>query len=256
MEKSYDELKITDIEILENNVKSAPDTLSAQGDTTTREIKNIFDRLPELLAARFNSLVDYITGNLEYYAKAILEQQAEKLGGGDMLKSVYDTDGDGIVDNAKQLDGHGAEYFAAAEETVKKTGAAMTGMLVLAADPAESMHAATKQYVDGRITLLWSNPSPADDFAAQEVAVNLEGYAFVMVLAITGTTVTTEYLQPYITPNITGNSCRILQGFQGSTSVLTRDFVITENGISFEDNLRANALSNAHNIPALIYGIR
>jgi hypothetical protein len=31
---------------------------------------------------------------------------------GDMLKAVYDTDGDGVVDNAEQLDGHPASDFA------------------------------------------------------------------------------------------------------------------------------------------------
>lgn len=40
----------------------------------------------------------------------------ENLGAGDMLKSVYDTDGDGIVDNAEKLDGKGLDYFASKEE--------------------------------------------------------------------------------------------------------------------------------------------
>jgi hypothetical protein len=32
-------------------------------------------------------------------------------GGGDMFKSTYDIDNDGVVDDAKQLDGHAASYF-------------------------------------------------------------------------------------------------------------------------------------------------
>lgn len=43
--------------------------------------------------------------------KALAEQIANA-GGGDMLKSTYDTDNDGVVDNAKALDGHAASYFA------------------------------------------------------------------------------------------------------------------------------------------------
>lgn len=39
------------------------------------------------------------------------------LGGGDMMKATYDTNGNGIVDNAEKLDGHAADYFATAEHT-------------------------------------------------------------------------------------------------------------------------------------------
>lgn len=39
---------------------------------------------------------------------------ADGLGSGDMLKSTYDTNGNGIVDNAERLEGHAASYFAQA----------------------------------------------------------------------------------------------------------------------------------------------
>ena len=35
---------------------------------------------------------------------------------GAMSKSIYDTDDDGIVDNANALEGHGADYFAKADD--------------------------------------------------------------------------------------------------------------------------------------------
>lgn len=38
------------------------------------------------------------------------------LGGGDMLKAVYDIDGDGVVDNAAKLEGHDASYFVASSD--------------------------------------------------------------------------------------------------------------------------------------------
>lgn len=41
-----------------------------------------------------------------------VEQEIEDAGGGDMLKSTYDQNMDGIVDNASALEGHGASYFA------------------------------------------------------------------------------------------------------------------------------------------------
>lgn len=44
-----------------------------------------------------------------------LAEQIGNAGGGDMTKAVYDTDNDGVVDNAKKLDGHPADYFATPE---------------------------------------------------------------------------------------------------------------------------------------------
>lgn len=43
---------------------------------------------------------------------AAINTNLEDLGAGDMLKSVYDTDGDGIVDNAKKFNGQTIDYFA------------------------------------------------------------------------------------------------------------------------------------------------
>lgn len=55
-----------------------------------------------------------------------LAEQISNAGGGDMLKSVYDTNDDGVVDNAAKLDGHTADYFAT-PETVTNTIAAQKG---------------------------------------------------------------------------------------------------------------------------------
>ncbi len=56
----------------------------------------------------------------------VLAEQIGNAGGGDMTKAVYDTDNDGVVDNAKQLDGHPADYFAT-PETVAAAIAAQKG---------------------------------------------------------------------------------------------------------------------------------
>lgn len=55
-----------------------------------------------------------------------LAEQIGNAGGGDMTKAVYDTDNDGVVDNAKKLDGHPASYFAT-QETVTAAIAAQKG---------------------------------------------------------------------------------------------------------------------------------
>lgn len=41
-----------------------------------------------------------------------LSDAISQAGGGDMLKAAYDADNDGVVDDAKKLDGHAADYFA------------------------------------------------------------------------------------------------------------------------------------------------
>ena len=46
--------------------------------------------------------------------KKYVDDSVSAAGGGDMLKNVYDQDGDDVVDNAKALEGHNASYFAAA----------------------------------------------------------------------------------------------------------------------------------------------
>lgn len=46
----------------------------------------------------------------------LLAEQIASAGSGDMLKSAYDADSDGVVDNAAALEGHSASYFAKAGE--------------------------------------------------------------------------------------------------------------------------------------------
>ena len=40
-----------------------------------------------------------------------------ELGGGDMMKATYDTNNNGVVDNAEKLDGHTADYFATSDHS-------------------------------------------------------------------------------------------------------------------------------------------
>ena len=43
-----------------------------------------------------------------------------ELGGGDMMKATYDTDGDGVVDDSQKLGGHEVSYFAKATDVPTK----------------------------------------------------------------------------------------------------------------------------------------
>ena len=61
-----------------------------------------------------------------------LQEELNGKGAGDMKKSVYDADGDGVVDNAQKLDGRTAAQFAAAQHShdmsqVSGLSSALTG---------------------------------------------------------------------------------------------------------------------------------
>ncbi|MBE6894543.1 MAG: hypothetical protein E7483_02925, partial [Ruminococcaceae bacterium] len=104
-----DRYKITQDEVMCNNVKSAPTYLKGEDPAAN---KHIFDKLPELIVEKFNRFVDGFNTMVD-------EKLAEHdimVGAGDMLRAVYDTDYDGIVDNTKRFDGHSADYFATKTE--------------------------------------------------------------------------------------------------------------------------------------------
>ena len=99
---TLNELKITIKEINENNVKSAADTYD---DGDVRSNKNIFDRLPELIAARLNRVIDRTAEGLsdvctEEQVKNIIDEAMVEAGAGDMTKARYDSDNNGMVDKA------------------------------------------------------------------------------------------------------------------------------------------------------------
>ena len=162
------EYKISQSEIDSNNVKSAP-THNVNEEPQVN--KHIFDKLPELIADKYNRFVDAVYTKAE--TEAVIDERMQQAGGADMLQAVYDKNHNGVVDDAERLGGHLPEYFASQDTAVLKSGGAMTGPLTLSADPTENMQPATKQYVDklaGKV-LLWENAKPSSDFKAQTITV-------------------------------------------------------------------------------------
>lgn len=104
-----DKYKITDSEINENNVKSAADLLKGE----PRDNKNIFDRLPELIATKFNSFIDAVVSN--FYTKTETEekinQKVSEMTNGGMSTFTYDKNNNGIVDDAEKLGGREAGVY-------------------------------------------------------------------------------------------------------------------------------------------------
>jgi len=67
-----------------------------------------------------------------------------ELGGGDMMKATYDTDGDGVVDDSQKLGGHEASYFAKAADIPTKVSVLENdSKFLVAADIADKADKAT-----------------------------------------------------------------------------------------------------------------
>lgn len=67
---------------------------------------------PTVTVSRAGKIVTVTITDKDGAKTFTLSDGADGQGSGDMLKSTYDADGDGTVDNAKLLDGHAVAYFA------------------------------------------------------------------------------------------------------------------------------------------------
>ena len=107
-----DTYKITSLDRQGKGVSGLPDTPGlSTGDMQAR-----FDSLGNLSIDKFNALVEAVGDTIANDSRRLPTMAAivayiEHMGGGDMMKSVYDTDNDGVVDNAAQLGGHTPVYF-------------------------------------------------------------------------------------------------------------------------------------------------
>ena len=107
-----DAYKISSADRAGKGVTGLPDTPGlSTGDMQAR-----FDSLANLSIDKFNTVVDNVGGGIENSDTKIptmkdIVDYVISLGGGDMVKAVYDTDDNGIVDNAEALNGHSEVYF-------------------------------------------------------------------------------------------------------------------------------------------------
>lgn len=102
-EKNY---LITDEEITENGVESAPHYVSGDPD----EVQKIFDKLPKLIADKLNSFISAVIKKFtDYYTKteaeAVIDEKVAKMTNGGMSTYTYDKNNDGVVDNAEKVGG-------------------------------------------------------------------------------------------------------------------------------------------------------
>ena len=107
-----DAYKISSADRAGKGVTGLPDTPGlSTGDMQAR-----FDSLGNLAIDKFNNVVDNVGDTItndstKLPTMAAIVDYVVSMGGGDMVKAVYDTDNNGIVDNSEQLAGHGPEYY-------------------------------------------------------------------------------------------------------------------------------------------------
>ena len=92
-------------------------------DEITENVKEGYDRLVTLLKG-INSIDKVVTGSEDRIptSKAIAEF-VEELGGGDMVRAIYDTNRNGIVDDAEMLGGNAPEYYQPVHDEKLETNA-------------------------------------------------------------------------------------------------------------------------------------
>ena len=107
-----DAYKISSADRSGKGVTGLPDTPGlSTGDMQAR-----FDSLGNLAIDKFNAVVDAVgdvisNDDTKLPTMAAIVAYVTMMGGGDMLKAVYDSDDDGVVDNSEALEGHNAVYF-------------------------------------------------------------------------------------------------------------------------------------------------
>lgn len=118
-----------------NTLADSDDTTLDQMSEIVEYIKSNKELIDSITTSKVNvsDIVNNLTTNVSnkplsaaqgVALKALIDSintNMEDLGAGDMLKSVYDTDGDGIVDNAEKLGGQLPSYYAKASAIPTKT---------------------------------------------------------------------------------------------------------------------------------------
>lgn len=116
----------------------------------------------------------------------------------------------------------------------------------------------TKGKENLQMDLLWTNPSPTADFAAQTINLNLADYIAVIVISkthITGSHGYTQYLLLIGTNNNEIGGPWLVDNADHSINTDTRQCSVTTTGVTFTTSRGENTAGSAI-IPYQIYGIK
>ncbi len=130
--------KITDSQLENVGVVGLPDT----PQLSTKEMQEKFEEtVRSVVIPAFNQLVDQLTArDTDLYTKeeilTLINRRIIAIGAGDMAKSVYDADNDGVVDTARTLRTArkigSAKFDGSADITLSDIGAATASQGTLA----------------------------------------------------------------------------------------------------------------------------
>lgn len=190
--------------------------------------------------------------------KKYVDDSVSAAGGGDMLKNVYDTDGDGIVDNAGMLGGQPPSYYAtataldgrairshaSAADTYGLGNTSLYGHLKVADNLTTTtirgiaLSANQGRVLDEKITALQTPPS-LTSVTADGVAIGTGGWTGTGYFCKSANTKYTVTHQPYVNGTATSSSIHGFNRFCLKFAENTREWqnwtpYFTYNGNSYE----------------------
>lgn len=231
----------TSIAALPDKIENNAAWLKAQFDgRTDKEVKDsingIIDELcGEDAAAQIGAKVPLglsANGNIQsilYALREFIDQKMIEIGAGDMQKSIYDTNDNGIVDNAERLCGKTADEFATAEQgenAMPKAGGTFTGEI---SAPGVSINTA-----DGSV---WLNAGTNPEGTEVKYRFHANGGVMWINVYVGGSIVSIVPLK------ITADGIADLQG-HASDDMPKSGGIFTGNVTAYGTNRAANSLRN------------
>ena len=144
MQRKFDELPRYTAERLILLMDELAGALAAAGiGTEGGPLQQVLDELAAAVKAKADSTSVLGKEGTEPYepttpyspaTKKYVDDTLVAVGAGDMQKSIYDADGDGVVDDAEKLGGMPPEHFASVEAAMPKAGGTFTGNVVASND--------------------------------------------------------------------------------------------------------------------------
>lgn len=103
-----------------------------------------------------------------------------------------------------------------------------------------------------KMDLLWTNPSPTSDFAAQTVPLDLSEYSMLIIV----TEVTSLWAASYCFPKILNKAFALHFVTENNSNSRIRAVTFTSSGVEFGNGMNNGSTNNAEQKPKYIYGIK
>ena len=162
--------KIKETDYANKGVRLLPTT----PEVTPEALKSAFDEMTlDVIIPKFNAFIEKLNASIVDQATASSEvlitgkalvNYAVSLGAGNMLQEIYDTDRNGIVDDADKLGGNAPEFYQSAEDKKLQTD---TKTIVGAINELKTLIAAVQSGI-GYYTETYSIPAGSTTFTYED----------------------------------------------------------------------------------------